>query len=890
MRKIITISSAIAVTLSMVGPAPAIAAEGTATIANQPETKTDSPQNGLSPIIETKTDRLGAVKSEVVRIYETPGLESTAEKAGRSLLGESFYIKKKVEIDHQTYYLLSTEYSSETGIIGWVKDEDLFSFEHGVKAAPAADDVFYLKENASGYSNHAWGGEKFLLNLGTDKGSEFRPAAVETVGDVTWYGGRIAGKEDIVWIEAEDLTEQAPQAPAVEKADDKEASPAPAENKKEAATSNSTNAPKTYARSTVAVETPAESKTSLLGHIRSTKSVIYPEIGEDSASFAAGAEYTNAVYYIKKQAVYQGKTYYLISQRPSSTIGVVGWIKAEDMSVREHKGVDRTPKQFIIKGQSSAFSKAWGGKKDMISNLSNFKGQIIQVHLTERAGNQIWYRGTLNGKTVWVHSSDVSSMQASAGSNVESKTSRLGHIKSSQKLIYKTPGNERTAFAAGTTYTNAVYYIKKQAYHDGVLYYLISKSPSSTKGVVGWMKASDMSTRAHKGVDKKQKTTYVKGSGKAYTKAWGGSKDVVYTLSKRKGEKFAVNLTEKTDSQVWYRGTLGGKTVWIHSNDVSTVQQTGNASKVINRSYTEYDLTLQKMAELQIKAGAQTDKRYKLWVSGEAFGSTIKNGKGTVQATYNVRRGPGTSYGIEKTVKKGTVLPLMDSTVINGVTWYYVDDREGWGTAEAADVQYYTDPSNFIGSFRDSLQFADLSSSADIDVDEVNEKVLKGMGVLEGRAQEFAEAGRRYGVNEIYLIAHALLETGNGKSELASGLSYKGKTVYNMYGIGAYDKCAKDCGTARAYAEGWTSPTLAIIGGAQFIGETYIHPHEKNNYTAQNTLYKMRWNPDGMVKSGYATHQYATDIGWAFKQTSKMNELYSFLDRYKINLIIPRLK
>ena len=56
--------------------------------------------------------------------------------------------------------------------------------------------------------------------------------------------------------------------------------------------------------------------------------------------------------------------------------------------------------------------------------------------------------------------------------------------------------------------------------------------------------------------------------------------------------------------------------------------------------------------------------------------------------------------------------------------------------------------------------------------------------------------------------------------------------------------------------------------GARFIGNNYIK-------AGQNTLYTMRWNPAGMVNFGKATHQYATDIGWAYKQVGTMYNLYN---------------
>src|SRR5699024_878768 len=113
------------------------------------------------------------------------------------------------------------------------------------------------------------------------------------------------------------------------------------------------------------------------------------------------------------------------------------------------------------------------------------------------------------------------------------------------------------------------------------------------------------------------------------------------------------------------------------------------------------------------------------------------------------------------------------------------------------------------------------------------------------------------------------------------GVEYNGETVYNMYGIGANDSCPVKCGAKKAYEEGWTTPEKAIIGGAAFIGNNYIK-------AGQNTLYKMRWNPDAMEKYGYATHQYATDIGWASKQITTMYNLYQSIGSYKLYLDIPK--
>jgi beta-N-acetylglucosaminidase len=97
-----------------------------------------------------------------------------------------------------------------------------------------------------------------------------------------------------------------------------------------------------------------------------------------------------------------------------------------------------------------------------------------------------------------------------------------------------------------------------------------------------------------------------------------------------------------------------------------------------------------------------------------------------------------------------------------------------------------------------------------------------------------------------------------------------------MYGIGAKDSCPLQCGSEYAYKMGWTTPEKAIIGGAEFIAEGYIS-------IGQDTIYKMRWNPDAP-----GTHQYASDIGWASKQVNRINSLYGLLSEYTLVFDVPK--
>lgn len=186
-----------------------------------------------------------------------------------------------------------------------------------------------------------------------------------------------------------------------------------------------------------------------------------------------------------------------------------------------------------------------------------------------------------------------------------------------------------------------------------------------------------------------------------------------------------------------------------------------------------------------------------------------------------------------------------------------------WVNASREEVMQYLNPSNNDEGAA-KYQFLDLSAPAGVNKEDMA-KYLSGKGILSGKADTYLEAAKKYNVSEVYLAAHSALETGNGTSVLAKGVVVNGVTVYNMYGIGAYDSDPIGGGAQYAYKMGWTTPEKAIEGGAKWISEQYIN----NPSYEQNTLYKMRWNP-----ASPGQHQYATDVGWAVKQTSVIKKMY----------------
>lgn len=237
---------------------------------------------------------------------------------------------------------------------------------------------------------------------------------------------------------------------------------------------------------------------------------------------------------------------------------------------------------------------------------------------------------------------------------------------------------------------------------------------------------------------------------------------------------------------------------------------------------------------------------------------------------------------------------------ITGTARPKTDIASTWYEASRKMVEYYSNPNSFQQNSNGFYQFLVLSGTAGLKEVELNEVLADG-GVLRNKGATFLTASQKYGVNEIYLIAHSYLETGRGTSNLASGKLKVGldkngnavmvteknkdsltdiKAIYNLFGIKANDRCPDTCGSVHAYQEGWFTVDAAIDGGAKFIAGDYFA-------RGQDTLYKMRWNP-----STPASHQYATDVAWAVKQTNRMgamlDELYGKLPNISMVYNIPQ--
>lgn len=203
----------------------------------------------------------------------------------------------------------------------------------------------------------------------------------------------------------------------------------------------------------------------------------------------------------------------------------------------------------------------------------------------------------------------------------------------------------------------------------------------------------------------------------------------------------------------------------------------------------------------------------------------------------------------------------VDSTCKNAYT-------KTWYPASQKAVAYYLDPRNFLNekeifmfntnkyeeSLKDSYPALSKNTIGGTDFYSYH------LGIGNDLAQIISEAGYNTGISPIFLSSRITQELGSGTSEreLYSGVYAGYEGYYNFFNIGVSDSCATTkgvavCGLSTAKNRGWTSPLIAITGGANEVGESYINK-------GQYTTYLQKYNLTPTNKSSLYTHQYMTNV------------------------------
>ncbi|MGW7806404.1 GW dipeptide domain-containing protein [Staphylococcus xylosus] len=520
-------------------------------------------------------------------------------------------------------------------------------------------------------------------------------------------------------------------------------------------------------------------------------------------------------------------------------------------------------------------------------------GQTYKLSKKATLGNNAFYLITDNKTNTnigWMQTGDITVKEVAkkATTNQTQSVNKIGQLNTKNSgikaTVYDQQGKDATKLAGKT------YNVTKQRTEGNNTYVLIQNVNQNTP--IGWINTKDINTRNLSQTNAKNGQYTVKATNNGlYAVPWGTKSQQLDKLNNLKNNQFNASKSVYVDKDEYVYGIVNNKTGWIAANDLNKVQPSNNANVTNSQSVTKSAVTPYKYDYVIINRNGN----YYLDPTSTTASGSLKDFYESIFTVYETQVINGTTWYHGK-LSNGKVVWIKEADLRKELVKYYdsgitldqaVAIQKGltakpqiqhtpgkWEDATANEIKNAMDSSKLIKDETQKYQFLRLDKTQNIGATDLD-KLLVGKGILEGQGAAFSEAAQTYDINEVYLISHALLETGNGTSKLANGGDVvDGKVVtdgknkyYNMFGIGAVDSDAVKQGFITAKNNGWNTVKKAIVGGAKFISESYIDK-------GQNTLYKMRWNPENP-----GVHQYATDVAWASHNATRIKGFYDSMDK-----------
>lgn len=219
-------------------------------------------------------------------------------------------------------------------------------------------------------------------------------------------------------------------------------------------------------------------------------------------------------------------------------------------------------------------------------------------------------------------------------------------------------------------------------------------------------------------------------------------------------------------------------------------------------------------------------------------------------------------------------------------TWSSYDGTT-WFAASQDIVSYYIDPrtylyETYIFAFEQLSYDSSIHNAAGVEAILANSFMWNSCPVGEERtfSDEIMEAAATYNVSPYHLASRMRQEMGTTAGVNATGTSTNYPGIFNFYNIGSVDSAgggAVNKGLAWAaienssYGRPWNSAYKAIMGGAQFIGASYIN-------RGQDTLYTQKFNVT--YTGNLYGHQYMSNV------QAPANEARSMYNAYRANGLI----
>ncbi|MDP4086643.1 MAG: SH3 domain-containing protein, partial [Bacillota bacterium] len=501
------------------------------------------------------------------------------------------------------------------------------------------------------------------------------------------------------------------------------------------------------------------------------------------------------------------------------------------------------------------------------------KGKLVTSNT--KIGN--WYKVTYANKTGWVSGTYLKKMSTS---------SPAPKIVKFTKTNYQTTENARIHTGAGSSYSTS-YIIPK------------GKVVSSYEKAGSWFKLTyaNKTGWVYQGY-LKEYVQYQNISGAYYFTKY--STNLYPTPDTKKAP--VIGFTGNTGfysnqriinsvGQTWYRVTYKGQTLYINGHDVTSYssasfQITSYKASKDAYLYSSYGYGFTK--SINIPKGATILSSFKIgnWYKASYQGKTgyvnissfekvktlpilkessISGRTFLTKANLILTNYADTAATIVSTITQGTFVAPV-SLVSNG--WYKVSYGGKTGYVPGSGLQEVKTGAPLSGN--SGYQFLDLRIQSPVTATQINNYIagyVKSTGkksVLTGSGQAFIDAGKKYGVNALYLAAHAIHESAFGTSNLA---------IYrnNLFGFGAYDDSP--------FISSYLFPTIdqSIEYIAREIKATYLNPDSwkyKGAYLGYSTKTMSNTRIDEFSEG--MNFYYASDPNWGKTIASHMQNILAF--------------
>lgn len=231
-----------------------------------------------------------------------------------------------------------------------------------------------------------------------------------------------------------------------------------------------------------------------------------------------------------------------------------------------------------------------------------------------------------------------------------------------------------------------------------------------------------------------------------------------------------------------------------------------------------------------------------------------------------------------------------------------VFDGSSWVAASKAAVAYYMDPRNFI-TIQGIFQFELLEYQSEYQTVDGIKKIFANTPFADASftyeddetgtektityAAAFRDAAKKSGVSPYHLASRCKQEVVTGATTTSIAVTGTNGTypgIYNFYNIGASNgsnAAQRGLGWASSgtdYLRPWNNRYRSIVGGAMYIGQSYINK-------GQNTGYLEKFN---VTPNNTYEHQYMANVEAANSEAIKVKNGYNgMLDAVPIIFSIP---